>query len=143
MMIKINLCKLGKAKEEKRIACEGETLDLKCPISNQMLIVKWANYGRTSKTTCPHAATSDTNCKADKSLSIVKNACDGKHSCSVQVNSNNFGGDPCGGTFKYLEVKYVCGEGNTNTYYIIFLSLYLQNLFFLPNFISLCTTSRF
>jgi len=115
----INLCKLGKAKEEKRNACEGETLDLKCPISNQILVVKWANYGRTSKTTCPHAATSDTNCKADKSLSIVKNACDGKHSCSVQVNSNNFGGDPCGGTFKYLEVKYVCGEGNT--YYIIFL----------------------
>ena len=73
--------------------------------------MKWANFGRTSKATCPHAATSNTNCRADKSLSIVKTACNGKNSCSIEVNSNTFGGDPCGGTYKYLEIKYSC-EGN-------------------------------
>ena len=92
-------------------------MDLKCPISNHKLTVNWANFGRTSKSTCPHNANSNTNCKADNSLSIVKAACDGENSCSVQVNSNTFGGDPCGGIYKYLEIKYVCeGQGNTILY---------------------------
>ena len=90
-------------------------MDLKCPISNHKLTVNWANFGRTSKSTCPYNANSNTNCKADNSLSIVKAACDGENSCSVQVNSNTFGGDPCGGIYKYLEIKYVC-EGNTILY---------------------------
>ena len=86
-------------------------MDLKCPISNHKLTVKWANFGRTSKDTCPDAATSNTNCRADNSLSIVNAACNGKNSCGVEVNTNTFGGDPCVGTYKYLEIKYVC-EGN-------------------------------
>ena len=106
------MCKLGKAKEEKRNACEGETLDLKCPISNQKLTVNYANFGRTSETACPNSANSNTNCKAENSLSIVKAACNGKNSCLVTARNSDFGGDPCGGIHKYLEVKYECVEGN-------------------------------
>ena len=83
-------------------------MDLKCPISNShKLSVKWANFGRTSKTTCPHSAISNTNCKDDNSLSIVKAECNGKNSCTIEVDSNTFG-DPCGGTYKYLEIEYTC-----------------------------------
>ena len=85
-------------------------MDLKCPISNQKLTVNYANFGRTSETTCSH--NSNTNCKAENSLSIVKAACNGKNSCLVTARNSDFGGDPCGGIHKYLEVKYECVEGS-------------------------------
>jgi hypothetical protein len=34
------------------------------------------------------------------------NRCEGKATCVV--SSNNSNGDPCGGTYKYTEVKYEC-----------------------------------
>lgn len=33
--------------------------------------------------------------------------CNGKNSCTVSASNSVFG-DPCGGTYKYLEVSYVC-----------------------------------
>ena len=72
--------------------------------------MKKANFGRTNKATCPHTATSNTNCRAHNSFLIVKSVCNGKNSCTVKANSNFFGGDPCGGTYKYLQIKYACEE---------------------------------
>ena len=34
--------------------------------------------------------------------------CDEKNSCTMPVNSAIFGGDPCPGTHKYVEVHYAC-----------------------------------
>ena len=84
-------------------------MDLKCP-NDQKITVKKANFGRTNKATCPHTATSNTNCRAHNSLLIVKSACNDRNSCTVEANSNFFGGDPCGGTYKYLQIKYACEE---------------------------------
>lgn len=34
-------------------------------------------------------------------------SCNGKNSCTIRASNSVFG-DPCGGTYKYLEVAYVC-----------------------------------
>ena len=36
--------------------------------------------------------------------------CGNKHLCDVPVDSSIFG-DPCPGTFKYIEVHYACRRG--------------------------------
>ena len=41
------------------------------------------------------------------SLTKVKQACEGKPSCTLSASNGVFG-DPCRGTYKYLDVKYVC-----------------------------------
>ena len=69
-----------------------------------------ANYGRLDRHTCLHQAMSNINCRSGNSLRIVQEKCNGKTSCELHVNNNLFGGDPCGGTYKYLKVKYRCLE---------------------------------
>ena len=34
--------------------------------------------------------------------------CNSKQTCSFWVSNDEFGGDPCPGVFKYLEVTYTC-----------------------------------
>ena len=46
-------------------------------------------------------------CESDKSLNQVNDLCEDKESCKVQA-SNSIFGDPCPGTYKYLEVNYQC-----------------------------------
>jgi len=41
------------------------------------------------------------------SLSIVQGRCQGKTSCSLRANNGVFG-DPCVGTYKYLQVGHTC-----------------------------------
>ncbi|XP_054752585.2 L-rhamnose-binding lectin CSL3-like [Lytechinus pictus] len=88
-------------------ACEGGTLSLECP--NGFLIrINHANYGRTAGAgICPHSHIQTTSCFAGSSLSIVNTNCDGRSSCSVSATNGVFG-DPCVGTYKYLEVDYSC-----------------------------------
>ncbi|XP_078346269.1 L-rhamnose-binding lectin ELEL-1-like [Oculina patagonica] len=50
----------------------------------------------------------DINCVSSNSLEIVQNKCSCKTSCELLANNREFGGDPCAGTYKYLEVKYRC-----------------------------------
>lgn len=88
-------------------ACEGSNLQLRCRKGKVINILE-ANYGRTAgKKVCPHASIRDLNCRASKSLNILRARCDGKKSCAVPANNGVFG-DPCGGTYKYLEVSYEC-----------------------------------
>ena len=42
-----------------------------------------------------------------RSYGIVKSQCDGKNRCYVRASNSVFG-DPCYGTYKYLQVDYVC-----------------------------------
>uniref|UniRef100_A0A4W4FTH0 SUEL-type lectin domain-containing protein n=1 Tax=Electrophorus electricus TaxID=8005 RepID=A0A4W4FTH0_ELEEL len=70
-----------------------------------------ANYGRTNSTTCsagrPANEVANTNCYASSSLSTVITWCQGHKSCVVKASASTFT-DPCQGTFKYLNVTYVC-----------------------------------
>ena len=69
-----------------------------------------ANYGRLDRQTCPHSHMNNTDCRASNSLQIVRATCNGKTECQLHAKSFVFGGDPCKGTYKYLEVKYRCLE---------------------------------
>ena len=72
-----------------------------------MINVESANYGRTQKGICPSAINIDTDCYSSNALNIVKNHCHGQTSCDISA-SNDIFGDPCYGTYKYLDVKYDC-----------------------------------
>ena len=86
--------------------CERTAMDIACEGRKEIHIV-YANYGRLDMTTCIHRAMSNTDCRADTSLAVVKEECEGSSSCTV-TPSNTIFGDPCGGTYKYLEVQYTC-----------------------------------
>eukprot|EP01052_Picozoa_sp_SAG31_P026324 SAG31_NODE_2378_length_5838_cov_11.939362_1_plen_1456_part_01 len=89
--------------------CEGDTLSIAC--DGGTINVVEASYGRQhGPDVCPHSATSDQSCHAENSLNIVQDACQGQASCEVAVTNGVFG-DPCGGTYKYLTVNYVCETG--------------------------------
>ena len=55
---------------------------------------------------------SDTNCRRQDGgdLALVKGLCDGESTCEIDVSNGVFG-DPCPGTYKYLEVTYKCIPG--------------------------------
>lgn len=38
---------------------------------------------------------------------VIIHSCNGKNSCTIRVDNSVFG-DSCVGTYKYLEVAYVC-----------------------------------
>ncbi|XP_077978165.1 uncharacterized protein LOC144433688 [Glandiceps talaboti] len=92
---------------EEQLVCEHRELSLECE-AGQIQIIS-ANYGRDNPETCLHPSIRTTECGAENSLSIVKDLCDGKESCSVDASNGVFG-DPCVGTFKYLDVTYYCGK---------------------------------
>uniref|UniRef100_A0A3P9N306 SUEL-type lectin domain-containing protein n=1 Tax=Poecilia reticulata TaxID=8081 RepID=A0A3P9N306_POERE len=76
---------------------------LECTVQPDKTIAK---YGRSDRTTCsegiPDYQTKNTDCAMSADL-----VCDGESECPFFVSSSVLG-DPCVGTFKYLEVKYVC-----------------------------------
>ena len=97
------------------LACDGRWADLSCD-NNDIINILTANYGRTDTTVCTKhkfgaSANQKTDCRASSSLQIVKGKCEGRISCSVQASTSVFGGDPCYGIYKYLDVKYECKAG--------------------------------
>ncbi|XP_067050433.1 uncharacterized protein [Acropora muricata] len=89
------------------IVCEGQTKEIRCESISKIRVLR-ANYGRLHPKTCPHPSIRTINCQASTSLNNVKNICQGKTACTLRSNSGSFGGDPCGGTYKYLLVGYKC-----------------------------------
>lgn len=90
-------------------ACEGDTLNIRC--NRGVINIISANYGRTSRRECNkngNAPIRNVNCYSRNSLNVVKDRCSNKESCSVHASDRAFGGDPCDGTYKYLEVEYQC-----------------------------------
>ena len=45
-----------------------------------------------------------------RTLRVIRARCQGGSSCHVPVDSTIFG-DPCPGTYKYVEVHYSCERG--------------------------------
>ncbi|XP_071485121.1 L-rhamnose-binding lectin CSL3-like [Diadema antillarum] len=96
------------AELQYEMVCEHRTMSLGCPSGEQVYTMS-ASYGRRSNRLCTTGPIHTTNCHSGSSLSRVSSACDRQSSCSVAASNSVFG-DPCVGTFKYLEVVYVCAS---------------------------------
>lgn len=88
------------------LACEGQSVSLACP-ENSNVFVLGATYGRLRPSPCS-GNVSVTDCSSPTALSVVKRQCRNRQSCQIQASNDNFGGDPCPGVSKYLEVNYEC-----------------------------------
>ena len=87
--------------------CEHQEMELECP-DGQQIKVDSALYGRKMSAVCKGARHDETSdCAATTSLDVVKEKCDGKQYCDMKASNGVFG-DPCVGTFKYLEVAFHC-----------------------------------
>ncbi|KAF7649929.1 hypothetical protein LDENG_00133920 [Lucifuga dentata] len=90
------------------IACEHSLTYLKCD-EGLVIFVLGADYGRRDKTTCIYERPDNqiTNIYCSNPTSKVADSCNGKNSCIIKASNSVFG-DPCIGTYKYLEVSYTC-----------------------------------
>ncbi|KAM7398096.1 hypothetical protein PAMA_006123 [Pampus argenteus] len=101
-----------KPTEHKRhVACEGETMSLRCK-PPRVLNIYAAVYGRGlgQTDTCPSHLTRPPpfECLNHEAVHSVSKACYSKQKCAVAVNNQTFR-DPCfPGTRKYLSVVYSC-----------------------------------
>ena len=93
-------------------ACEDTTLNITCGPDLYLDVIR-ANYGRFSITICNvHGNTEwKVDCQAGRTLRAMQTRCSNKNQCIVPVQSSIFG-DPCPGTYKYIEVHYTCRKGN-------------------------------
>uniref|UniRef100_A0A3B5QUP1 SUEL-type lectin domain-containing protein n=1 Tax=Xiphophorus maculatus TaxID=8083 RepID=A0A3B5QUP1_XIPMA len=73
------------------------------------IYVTSATYGRTDKKTCSARRPADQlkNTECFTYAEEVGERCNGKQWCKVKASNYVFG-DPCYGTYKYLEVEYIC-----------------------------------
>ena len=87
-------------------------LKLECTRNNKVVNIVSADYGRTDMYECGDQsshANVDTSCTSEESTTqIVKELCQDKRSCFLEA-VNSLYGNPCGGTYKYLEVQWTCG----------------------------------
>ncbi|XP_033741868.1 zonadhesin-like [Pecten maximus] len=99
--------------QERRVeVCEGKSSEFGCKDGGLINVVK-ALYGRLNRQQCNrHTALYNTNCRSSVSLEKVKAGCQDKSHC-VLTASNGVFGDPCRGTYKYLEVTYKCVQPET------------------------------
>ncbi|TRY70743.1 hypothetical protein TCAL_12813, partial [Tigriopus californicus] len=96
-----------------KYGCEGSSMVIKCDEGTQINVVR-ANFGRFSGSICnefganaEHASDWSVNCLEPRSLRVVNERCHRQAECEITVTSALFG-DPCPGTYKYLEVHYTC-----------------------------------
>lgn len=97
---------------ESGIICEQKTHTISCS-SGLGIRMTEANFGRTSKEKCRHPYNLErlhnaTDCKSPHSLGVMQRLCDGRQSCTVTVENEMFGADPCHGIYKYLEFDFKC-----------------------------------
>ncbi|XP_065653301.1 L-rhamnose-binding lectin CSL3-like [Hydra vulgaris] len=98
-------------------ACEGNNLIINCHGQGKIKVV-YANYGRISSRICSRRRSFfrrlfkpnylHNKCDSHKiSTKEVRSRCSGLSFCIVQASNRVFG-DPCFGTYKYLEVQFYC-----------------------------------
>lgn len=93
------------------ILCEGAKSPTLTCSATQIIIIEDAIYGRTDSSVCPHPSVKSSvsySCKRTDTSRVASN-CDYNQECLP--DSSNIGGDPCPGTYKYLNVTYRCVEG--------------------------------
>uniref|UniRef100_A0A3P9DNH3 SUEL-type lectin domain-containing protein n=1 Tax=Maylandia zebra TaxID=106582 RepID=A0A3P9DNH3_9CICH len=88
------------------VTCQESQANLQCG-EGQVIVVSWVNYGRRDNTTCSHgrpvSQIQNVHCSSPSSAEY--------NNCTVGASNTVFG-DPCGGTYKYLEVVYDCQGKN-------------------------------
>ncbi|XP_066158734.1 protein eva-1 isoform X2 [Euwallacea fornicatus] len=114
----------GTLRTYQRAGCDNETVTLKCPAGTS-IAVQIAQYGKSaaskglcSKLTSTAASiypdiSASTVCLLPNSiqyslLQAVVEACQKKRQCKLKTSPTTFGGDPCPGIPKYVEVAYKC-----------------------------------
>ncbi|KAM4738041.1 L-rhamnose-binding lectin SML [Anableps anableps] len=92
----------------RRVMCEHSLSYLRCD-EGQVIVVYGADYGRRDQTTCLYGRPFNQiqNIVCSSPTSKVAESCQGKNSCIIKASNSVFG-DPCVGTYKYLEVAYTC-----------------------------------
>lgn len=93
------------------LACEGSTLNIGCEPGHVIDLLR-VTYGRSNTSVCNCDGSKpvlDTHCSSLLSYLAVANQCADKQTCSV-LAANSVFGDPCYGTYKYLEVDYLCNK---------------------------------
>ncbi|XP_031379437.1 beta-galactosidase 9 isoform X1 [Punica granatum] len=78
---------------------------LNCEEGHVIGSIEFASYG-TPKGGCRNFQRS--SCHAADSEHVVKEACEGRNSCSIKISNAEFGGDPCRGIVKTLAVQARC-----------------------------------
>ncbi|XP_061625300.1 L-rhamnose-binding lectin SML-like isoform X1 [Phyllopteryx taeniolatus] len=90
------------------VACESSVAHLYCDWG-RVIFVYGADYGRRDQTTCTYRRSQyeieNVECRGP--TDIVASRCNGKNPCTITASNTVFG-DPCKGTYKYLEVAYTC-----------------------------------
>ena len=107
--------------ERNGIQNDAKDVELSCPWDGKIKVA-YANYGRTRSSSgvfgvCKYKKSHNNrvDCVNSGSLAKVQALCDGKASCTVAPTNAVFG-DPCVGTYKYLDVKYLCEGGKCSNY---------------------------
>ncbi|CAG2218850.1 unnamed protein product [Mytilus edulis] len=98
------------------ILCEGAKSPTLTCSATQIIIIEDAIYGRTDSSVCPHPSVKSSvsySCKRTDTSRVASN-CDYNQECLP--DSSNIDGDPCPGTYKYLNVTYRCVEDMTTKY---------------------------
>ncbi|XP_020625485.1 latrophilin Cirl-like isoform X2 [Orbicella faveolata] len=106
---------LGTFAVKSKYVCQGQRLRLRCE-GDYIIRILGAKYGRLEpgSSICPHENITDMNCRAPDVLLKMTVRCGNKRKCTVKADHTMFG-DPCPGTFKYLDVIYRCIPGDTWT----------------------------
>ena len=91
---------------------EHEELTITCR-DDHMINVENAIYGNEEgKEQCASDQTTKLGERFDLFSQIIYQKhlvrCNSKQTCSIWALNDEFGGDPCPGVFKYLEVTYTC-----------------------------------
>ncbi|XP_056279493.1 L-rhamnose-binding lectin SML-like [Pseudoliparis swirei] len=96
-----------------QVTCEHSLAHLHCD-EGQVISLYGATYGRYDQTTCTFGrpASQTQNIACSKPASGVSASCSGRNSCVIRVDNSVFG-DPCVGTYKYLELAYTCEYPST------------------------------
>ncbi|KAM6928932.1 L-rhamnose-binding lectin SML-like [Lycodopsis pacificus] len=97
----------------RQVTCEHSLARLHCA-EGQVIAVLGATYGRYDQTTCifGRPASQIQNIDCSRYTNKVSESCNGRNSCSIRASNSGFG-DPCVGTYKYLELAYICEYPST------------------------------
>ncbi|KAM9406990.1 L-rhamnose-binding lectin CSL1-like isoform 1-T1 [Salvelinus alpinus] len=106
----------GCLESKKVTTCEGAgVVHLEC--GDRVVFLQKALYGRTDSRTCsqgrPQSQLTNTKCSQEGTLALWSQRCDGKQMCEVNMRVNQIS-DPCYGTYKYLDVTYICLPAKTS-----------------------------
>ncbi|XP_061625305.1 L-rhamnose-binding lectin SML-like [Phyllopteryx taeniolatus] len=90
------------------VACESSVAHLYCDLGH-VIFVYGADYGRRDRTTCAYRRSPNEidNVECLQPTDIVAKRCNGQTICMITASNDVFG-EPCAGTYKYLEVTYTC-----------------------------------